>query len=343
MMQKYALLANPGHNRIYADTAFSIAYSELNAILKSIDIDLSENENNTGLPNFICFSTKKRLENSELEAIGFSSVFYVLFEIEENDLLKPVLVPDFHKFPESMVQILKYNGKTNEQFTRLMVNLAVSSCKTGSKKLTLFDPMCGKGTTMYEGFIRGFDVKGIEINKKYFQEIQTFVIRFLKDGKFKHKIMKSNLKDSRHRKVAEGFNLYSASLKEDFNSGNTQLFQLFNSDTKNSNTLIKKKSCDMIVCDLPYGVQHASKNDKNVNISRSPIGILKSAIPSWKSTLKTNGSIVLSFNEFTLSYREVANVLKENGFKVLEESPYSGYQHRVDQAINRNLIVAFLP
>ncbi len=33
-----------------------------------------------------------------------------------------------------MVQILKYNGKTNEQFTRLMVNLALSACKTGSKK-----------------------------------------------------------------------------------------------------------------------------------------------------------------------------------------------------------------
>ena len=36
----------------------------------------------------------------------------------------------------------------------------------------------------------------------------------------------------------------------------------------------------------------------------------------------------------------VAVVLEENGFKVLDEAPYNNYLHRVDQSINRNLIVA---
>ena len=41
-----------------------------------------------------------------------------------------------------------------------------------------------------------------------------------------------------------------------------------------------------------------------------------------------------------MKYDEVAITLEENGFKVLDEKPYHNYLHRVDQSINRNLIVA---
>ena len=41
-----------------------------------------------------------------------------------------------------------------------------------------------------------------------------------------------------------------------------------------------------------------------------------------------------------MKYDEVAIVLEKNGFKVLDEKPYHNYLHRVDQSINRNLIVA---
>ena len=280
------------------------------------------------------------MHEEDFKALGFSSIYYALFEIVEGGLLRPIVVPDFHTFPESMVQILKYNGKTNEQFTRLMVNLALSVCKTGSKKITLFDPMCGKGTTLYEGFIRGFDVKGIEINEQWVQEIQTYVVRFLKEGKFKHKAEKSKVSDSKKKKIANVFSLTASSKKEDFNTDNAQSFQLFNADTRKADLLLKKKSCDIIITDLPYGVQHGSKNDKNSMMERSPLGLLKEAIPAWHNVLKTKGSLVLSYNEFTMKYDDVAILLEKNGFKVLDESPYNNYLHRVDQSINRNLIVA---
>ncbi|WP_432405488.1 hypothetical protein [Wukongibacter sp. M2B1] len=104
--------------------------------------------------------------------------------------------------------------------------------------------------------------------------------------------------------------------------------------------MVKKKSCDVIISDLPYGVQHGSKGDRNSNMSRSPIGLLREAIPAWYHVLKTKGSIALSYNEFTMKYEAVAEVLEENRFKVLDEAPYNSYLHRVDQSINRNLIVA---
>ncbi|MEA1959769.1 MAG: DNA methylase [Bacillota bacterium] len=340
-MNRYVILANPGHNRIYFDTALRIAASELKAISGIYDMEIGEIEEGIiGVPHSICFSTEKALKEEDYRALGFSSIYYALFEIVEGGLLRPIVVPDFHTFPESMVQILKYNGKTNEQFTRLMVNLALSACKTGSDKITLFDPMCGKGTTLYEGFIRGFDVKGIEINEQWVQEIQTYVVRFLQEGKYKHKAQKSKQSDTNARKIANIFNLTAAAEKTDFNAGNVQTFQLFNADTRKANLLMKKKSCDIIICDLPYGVQHGSKSDKESTMSRSPLELLKEAIPAWQHVLKTKGSIVLSYNEFTMKYNDVAVALEGNGIKVLNESPYNNYLHRVDQSINRNLIVA---
>lgn len=340
-MSRYAILANPGHNRIYFDTALKIAISELEAIAGAYDMEINEiEEGNIGLPASICFSTNRELNEDDFKALGVSSIYYALFEIVENGLLKPIVVPDFHTFPESMVQILKYTGKTNEQFTRLMVNLAISACKTGSEKITLLDPMCGKGTTLYEGYIRGFDVKGIEINEQWTQEIQTYVTRFLKEGKYKHKAQKSKVSDAKGKKIANVFNVIAAAEKSDYNDGNVQEFQLFNSDTRKANLLVKKKSCDIIISDLPYGVQHGSKNDKDTSMTRSPLGLLKESIPAWHTALKTKGSVVLSYNEFTMKYDDIAIALEKSGFKVLDESPYNNYVHRVDQSINRNLIVA---
>ena len=340
-MNRYAILANPGHNRIYFDAALKIAVSELEAIAGAYGMEFNEiGEGDIGLPASICFRSKRELTEEDFKALGCSSIYYALFEILEDNLLRPISVPDFHTFPESMVQILKYNGKTNEQFTRLMVNLALSACKTGSEKKSLLDPMCGKGTTLYEGFIRGFNVNGIEINEQWTQEIQTYVVRFLKEGRYKHKAQKSKRSDSKGKKIADIFSLTAAAEKSDFNAGNVQELQLFTSDTRKANLVIKKKSCDMIVSDLPYGVQHGSKCDKDSTMSRSPIGLLEAAIPAWHNVLKTKGSIVLSYNEFTMKYGGVAAVLEKNGFKVLAECTYNNYLHRVNQSINRNLIVA---
>lgn len=341
-MNRYAILANPGHNRIYFETALKIAVSELEAVAGAYDMKIIAIEaGQIGLSAAINFSTEKELNNGDFKVLGFLSIYYALFEIVEGGLLRPVNVPDFHTFPESMVQILKYTGKTNEQFTRLMVNLALSSCETGeSNSITLFDPMCGKGTTLYEGFIRGFNVKGIEIKKLWTQEIETFMVRFLKEGKYKHKAQKSKQSDTNGKKIADVFSLTAAAEKADFNAGKVQAFQLFNSDTRRAERLIKKKSCDILICDLPYGVQHGSKNDKDAIMSRSPLGLLKEAVPAWHHVLKTRGSMVLAFNEFTMKYEDAAILLRDHDFTVLDESPYNNYLHRVDQSINRNIIVA---
>ncbi|GAG76140.1 unnamed protein product [marine sediment metagenome] len=117
-MFQYAILANPGHNRVYFDTSLVIACNELLAISQSFESPIEKFINkNVNLPAAICFTTKSPLKKVEIKMLGSSSIFYALFEIVEEGLLKPLMPEDFRKYPDSINRILRYNGKTNEQFT----------------------------------------------------------------------------------------------------------------------------------------------------------------------------------------------------------------------------------
>ncbi len=342
-MFSYAILANSGHNRIYFESALKTAKMELDAIAQRHGVNLIESDKTVpSLPAHICFDTQEPMSDELLKDIGASSLFFALFEILDNNLLKPIAVPDFHVFDESMNSILRYTGKTNEQFTRMMVNLALSACRTNSDRIKLFDPMCGKGTTLYEGMIRGFDCVGVEINSQWVSEMQTYIVKYLQMGKYKHTTSKQKRSAPNGKKTAELFSVTTAPTKEAYNSKNTITCDIFCADTRISDTFIKKNSCDIIVSDLPYGVQHASKskNGTSQQLSRSPYELLKESLPAFKHALKKGGAMVLSFNEFTLKYEGTAKLLEENGFEVLKDAPYFGYKHRVDQAIIRDLIVA---
>lgn len=340
-MYQYAILANPGHNRIYFESALTIARNELVALLSKMDVGHSDiTQPDLGLPATLAFSTQQPLSDSQLSQLSASSIYYALFELKSDSLCKPVRVKPFNSFPESMSQILRYTGKTNEQFTRLMINIALSACETNSEKKTLLDPMCGKGTTLYEGLIQGLDVVGVEISPKSVQELQTFIVKYMKSGRYKHKLTKEKRTGSGGKKIADGFALDAAVSKELFTSGHAQSLKVYCADTRICNQVVKKNSCDVMVSDLPYGVQHGSKSASDVKMARSPLELIEEALLSWKVPLKVGGAIVLSFNEFTLKWSELASLFKENGFEVKESDPYVGFLHRVDQSINRNIFVA---
>nr|WP_086940461.1 DNA methylase [Thaumasiovibrio occultus] len=343
-MNHYAILANPGHNRIYFDTALVIGCAELQALLQSKGIEVTNIEQrDIGVPAAICFSTETPLAPEALQLLAASSLYYALFELLPEGLLKPLTPPSPFTFPEGMSQILRYTGKTNEQFTRLMINLAVSACKTQTERLCLMDPMCGKGTTLYEGLIRGFDVIGVEINQKWVHETEVFLTKYMKQGRYKHKAKKEKRTGANGKKLADCFVLECAADKDAFNQGENQNLKLLSIDTRESHQVIKKNSCDIIVSDLPYGVQHGSKNAKAPKMERSPLDLLKEALPSWRQSLKSKGAVVLSFNEFTLKWKDAAAAFEECGYIVKDQAPFIDYLHRVDQSINRNVIVAVKP
>ena len=88
----------------------------------------------------------------------------------------------------------------------------------------------------------------------------------------------------------------------------------------------------MIVCDLPYGVQHASVGG---NLEK----LLARVLPVWRETLKKGGTVALSFNAQTMKTEKVRNLMEDAGLEVRRGGAADGFSHWVEQAVTRDIAV----
>ena len=68
------------------------------------------------------------LDEQMMWALGRLSGFYAAFQ-REHDRLRPIEVRTPDLFDDDLVTIPKYPGKTNEQFTRLLINITLASMR----------------------------------------------------------------------------------------------------------------------------------------------------------------------------------------------------------------------
>ena len=344
-MTTYAMLLNPSHNRIYFESAKSLAGAELTALLGicGISPDNFRTQRIAGI-DYLLFDCAEKLGSVGLEALARCSAFFCLFIYHSQEHLQPVEAQSIRIFDDGLNTILKYQGKTNELFTRLMVNLAASACdKPIDRPHILLDPLCGKGTTLFEGAIRGYNVIGIDTNADMIQEIKTYFSAYLKRLRVHHDYSRES-RSVDNRKVLEITHCDYALEKADLKSGRGLRMTTASGDSLNSRLFIKNNLCDMLVADLPYGIQHASKTvaptkNKVTAITRDAATLVERALPSWRKAMRKGAAVVLSFNELTTKKADLAAIFEANGIAVLEGEQYNGYFHRVDQAINRDLIV----
>lgn len=345
-MTNYAILIQPGFGKADADAARQLCLQEFAAVAKLMNqtIDAIEHAAIGGVPAII-FRCDGALSEADVALLRRLSFFYTLFEAGDcggRRALLPVELQGSRYFPDHLGSMLKYAGKTNERFTRMMINLAVSACQTGNKGvMRLLDPMCGKGTTLFEALIDGMDVSGVEITRSYWQESQTYLVKFLEMGRYKHKTSSETVPDSRGRKQGDVFLLTMANSKADYDAGNTRAMRLVHGDSKQTGLFFKRASHDILVCDLPYNVQHEGKG---ASTGREDLAkLLDQCLPGWAAVLKPGGCAVLSFNEHTLKRASVEESMEKIGLAVLREEPFCGCPHRVDQGIRRDFVVAVKP
>ena len=342
-MYKYAILQNPGHNRVYFNSSLKLSKNELFFASAKLSVPLCEiQEEIFGGVEYITFNTQEQLDSGDIILLSRLSFTYAVFEVK-NMMLLPLHKNGSYYFGDDLNMILKYSGKTNEIFTRLMINLAVfSSCFDYADTLSLFDPICGKGTTMFEGLICGYNSFGAELSGKLVEESYHYLKKYLETGKYKHDVKKESV--SGKNKNGASFKskryLFDISKNKDDQKNNKSLvFEIIEGDTENSDKFYKKNMFNIIVGDLPYGVQHA--NTAKGNAMRNPVDLLESSLPVWLGTLKTGGAIVLAWNTFLLKRADIKNIFRKNGL----EFPYENlednfdFEHRVDQAINRDVII----
>jgi hypothetical protein len=112
---------------------------------------------------------------------------------------------------------------------------------------------------------------------------------------------------------------------------------VYHADTVAARDFLRAGCADVIVADAPYGVAHGSHTAGGR--TRDPLRLLRAAVPVWAELLRPGGALGLSWNTYVATRDEAAKILIDNGLSVVEEPGYRGLEHRVDQAINRDVLV----
>lgn len=339
-MPRYLLLTAPAANRVYADKAADMVAAELTVLGRAaLGRELTVEPDTVAGVDYLALDTDE-LSDSDLAFLGLTSAFLALFE-QEGQLLRPIAVPSPERYPSDLLTILKYQGKTNEQFTRLVLNVTAASTahpeRVLNRGLRVLDPVCGRGTTLNQALMYGLDTVGVDVDSKDFQLYSAFLTTWLKDRRFKHTASTTPVRRDKSV-LAKKYEVTFAEDKADYAAGRTQTLTFFNGDTLRTKELVRPGTVDVVVADLPYGVQHGSRGPNG--LIRSPLDLLTAALPGWAATLRPGGAIGLAWNVRVAPRADVASALERAGLTVLGGPGYDDFAHKVDRSITRDVVVA---
>jgi SAM-dependent methyltransferase len=355
-MTHYAFLILPSHNRVYADAAPSMARAELGVLSAALpDGWIAEGsiaETVIGGVPYVTFESNG-LSQRDAALLANLSSLYALFEVS-GELLRPVPLRRLDRFDDDLLTILKYAGKTNEQFTKLLLNVTLASSafagelsSPGGRRLVVLDPLCGRGTTLNQALMYGFDAYGTDLDRRDVEAYAVFIQRWLKDKRLKHQADFSPVRRDR-QVVARRLLAEFAASKEEYKAGYVQRLDVVEADTTRVAEFFRRESADLVVTDLPYGIQHGSHVLGRVRpgergLARSPLDLLAAAAPAWAKALRPGGALGISWTTHVARREDAAGAIAATGLEVLDSDPYHGFRHRVDQAITRDILIARKP
>jgi SAM-dependent methyltransferase len=344
-MTAYAAMLYPAVNRVYADSSLRLLISELAVFDEQVlgDVVTGFDETTIGGVPYITFDAPE-LSAAQVALLSNLSTLYALFAVE-GDLLRPVLLHRLDKFDSDLLTIQKYAGKTNELFTKLLFNATVLGTDRPhdlvGTRLRVLDPLCGRGTTLNQALMYGCHASGLDTDGKDFDEYSRFIRTWLKNKRIKHQ---AEVVPIRRNKATLGrrLDITLGVDKDSYKAGDTVELAYVNGDTVRCAEFFRAGTFDAIVTDAPYGVQHGSRGRENT-LSRRPAELLAEALPGWHTVLRSGGALGISWNTYVAPRAELADLLSANGFTVLDSPGYRGFEHRVDQSIIRDLLVARKP
>ncbi len=335
---QYLILQNPGHNRVYYKAADKLALAELKIAATRLSMpitDLAVVE--LARVRYLSFECAGELTESDFIIISRLSFLFALYR-REGELLAPVeAFPGYYINPK-IGSLLKYHGKTNELFTRMMVNVAALSAGIAPGDVVeLLDPCAGRGTTLYEGAIYGYNCYGVELDAKSVQEGALFFKKYLEEERYKHK--------ASSRQVAGTTKSDAVYINEfEYNKSKKEEVQkrlgLVCGDTQEMTRYFKNSRFHLIVGDLPYGIAHNNSSARDTRSMRNPSELLDGALDQWCKVLKKGGVIALAWNSFLVSRSKLAELFESKGLQVLDGEPYQELEHMVDKSIKRDVILA---
>ncbi len=336
-MKTLALKITPQRSTQYANMTEKLAGPELFASPLGVVISHIKPVTLAGQAYLLVSLDEERLSSERLELqeilprLGATSEAYEFFE-RIDDVEGPFLRPfetTFAPFlPLEMAEICRYKGKTNEVFTRVLLNIAVFAGAYADQytgRLRILDPLAGGGTTLFLALSEGYDAFGIE---QQMQDVDTTVV-FLRQYLHSIHVPFKEL-DERGRRSGRRYQF------EIGHKGATHRFVLVHGDTCNANLHMQEvpggPHMHAIAGDLPYGIQHFGEI----------AGLLSKALPVWESLLLPGGTVALAWNATRIERAAMIELVeKYTHLHIRNDPPYSQFEHTVDRVIKkRDILVA---
>lgn len=331
------MLLKPHANARYRQSLQQLATIELQTMLDAFRPGCPVTAAVYGGEPFLCFDIEDMPEGL-LRMLSRHSGCALLCRVEGEGLLRPVQrTPDWY-LPEELSQVLKYKGKTNADFTMMLLNCALAAsvfAKTDAP-LTVLDPVCGKATTAFCALSLGHNAIGVDRDDKALHEADTYFARSLKLNRYKHKRTTGSqtLTGGGHVQTID----YTVAATADAQKqGDQRTLRLISGDSGQLGRMMKQNSCHLIVGDLPYGVQHAPQEAHGYS---SPEKLLARIAQGCTAVLKKGGVAAFSYNAFTLPRQKAVAALAAAGLEPLDQPPFDGFSHWVEQAVERDAVLA---
>ena len=334
---KLALKITPQRSTQYADMAASLAIPELLAsplgdiTSEVVPITLAGH-------SYLLASVDEALLSSPdllnvLARLGTISEVYEYFEAIEmvqGPFLRP-LEPQLHPFvPLEMIETRRYRGKTNEIFTRVLLNIALFAGKYREhthERLRILDPLAGGGTTLFLALAYGYDAFGIELERHDVETTEVFVKQYLTGAHIPFKELDERRKAGRR---------YQFEIGRKGEKGQTRTLVLTHGDAREANLHMREvpggPRMHAIVADLPYGIQHFGE------IST----LLSQSLPVWEQMLFPGGTIALAWNATRIERAAMIELMERSThLHVRDDPPYTQLTHVVDRVSKkRDILVA---
>jgi SAM-dependent methyltransferase len=331
---------HPSANRVYAGASVALTVAELGVLART----RLEGRIGEALPTEIAgvryLAFDGDLGAADLAHLGDVSTAMALFE-RQGETLRPVGLPRRDRFDDDLLTILKYPGKTNELFTKLLLNVTVwSGAALDGRPLKVLDPMCGRGTTLNQVLMNGWHAVGLDLDERDFDAYAAFLRTWLQTKRLKHTADTTPVRRD-GAKLGRRFRAEVGATKEEWKAGEALTVDFVNADTLHTRAVHKPASVHAVVTDAPYGVQHGSR--AGGRLARSPLDLLREAVPVWAEVLRPGGAMGVAWNTHVAARDDALAVLADAGLEPLDDGPYRGFEHRVDQAILRDVLVARRP
>lgn len=240
----------------------------------------------------------------------------------DGPLLRPI-EPRFTPFvPLEMAEVRRYKGKTNELFSRVLLNMAIFAGayrEQFNEHLRVLDPLSGGGTTLFLALAAGYDAFGIEQNRQDVETTEVFIRQYFHGERISYKEL-----DEKGRKAGRRYQFAVGPKVEQ------RHLVLVHGETSQAPQHLQEvpggPRMHAIVGDLPYGIQHFGEIET----------LLEQALPAWERLLLPGGTLALAWNATRIERASLVQLVESyTGLQVRSDAPYTQLEHTVDRVIKR--------